>query len=262
MAKLLSRTAATIAGASLALAIASLGFSPRDARAAEKTPTAQQILDTYVEKTGGLAAYDKLQNSVTKLTLTIPAAGISVDVTVYSARPNKLYTVAESPAVGKNERGTDGKVYWEKSSMQGTRILEGDELAEALREAAFEGLVYWRQRYDSVAVAGVDTVSGDPCYEVVMKAKGARARTLSFDEKTGLLRESKSIVATQMGDLPMESFPSDYRKVDGVLQAFKTTIKVMGQERTMDVKSIEYNVAIPDSIFAVPADVQALLEKK
>jgi outer membrane lipoprotein-sorting protein len=256
------RTGAALGMTALAMLVVSLGASFSGVQAAEKTPTAEQILDTFVKATGGVAAYDKLQSSVSKGALEIPAAGITVDITVYSARPNKMCTVAESPAIGKNERGTDGTIFWEKSTMQGARVLEGEELAEALREAAFEGLVYWRGQYDSVAVSGVDTVSGNPCYKVVMKAKGGKPRTLSFDQKSGLLVRTQTTVPTQMGEIPVESFPGDYRKVGEVLQAYKSTVKVMGQERVMTMTSVEYNTTIPDSVFAVPADVQALLQKK
>jgi hypothetical protein len=256
------RTVAALGTAALAIMFVSFSVSPAHAQAPGKTPTAEQILDRFVETTGGLAAYDKLQNSVSKGALEIPAVGITVNLTVYSARPNKMYTVAESPAIGKNERGSNDTIFWEKSTMQGARIIEGEELAEAQREAAFEGLVYWRELYDSVAVSGTDTVAGSPCYKVVMKAKGGKARTLSFDEKSGLLARTLTTVQTQMGEVPIESFPSDYRKVGDVMQSFKSTVKVMGQERVMAMTSIEYNAAIPDSVFALPADIQALLEKK
>ena len=262
MANRMSKAGASLGITALAILLGSLGVSFSDAKAPGETPSAEKILDKFVEATGGLAAYDKLQSSISKGALEIPAAGITVDLTVYSARPNKMCTIAESPAIGKNERGTDGTIFWEKSTMQGARVLEGEELAEALREAAFEGLVYWRGQYDSVAVSGVDTVAGSPCYKVVMKAKGGKPRTLSFDQKSGLLVRTQTTVPTQMGEIPVESFPGDYRKVGDVLQAYKSTVKVMGQERIMTMTSVEYNAAIPDSVFAVPADVQALLQKK
>jgi len=253
-----ARALGTIA---LTIVFIMLGASLVSSQAPAKASQAELILDRYVGATGGLAAYDKMHSNITKATLDIPAAGIAIDVTVYAARPNKIRSVAQSPAIGSIERGTDGTIFWEKSTMQGPRILEGEELAEALREAKFEGLVYWRGTYDSVAVAGVDTVGGSPCDKVVMKSKGDKPRMLFFDQKSGLLVKSQTTVASQMGDIPVESFVSDYRKIGDLLAAYKTTMKIMGQERVMTTTSIEYNVAIPDSMFAVPADVQNLLKK-
>jgi len=181
---------------------------------------------------------------------------------IYAARPNKMRSVASSPAIGSIERGTDGATFWEKSTMQGARLLEGDELAEALREAVFENLVYWRGSYDTVTVAGIDTVEGSPCYKVVLKPKSGKSRTVFFDKSSGLVTKAVSIAATQMGDIPVETLVSDYRTLGDLLVSYKSVLKVMGQERIITVTSVEQNVAIPDSIFAIPADIQALMEKK
>jgi hypothetical protein len=261
MSRLMRSNAAALVTMTIAVLLVFLGGSALNAEKPTIDPAAAKILDRYVAAIGGTAVYDKAMNSVSKGTLDIPAAGVQLDVTVYSARPNKVRSIAESPAVGAFDRGTDGKIFWDTSTMQGARLLEGEELAEAMREAAFEGLVYWRAQYDSVATAGVDTVDGSPCDEVVMKADGGKPRTLSFDRSSGLLVKSSSIVTTQMGDIPVDAYIGDYRKVGDMLSSFKSTIKVMGQDRIMTLSSIEYNVAIPDTMFTPPADVQKLLQK-
>jgi hypothetical protein len=245
----------------MALVVA-FGASFPPARAAAEAPTAAQILDAYVAATGGLAVYDKEMNSVSKAILDIPAAGIKIDVTVYAARPNQLRSTAQAPALGSIDRGTDGTIFWERSTMQGPRILEGAELAEALHDAAFEGLAYWRESYDSVAVAGVDTVAGNPCYKVVMKAKNGKLRAYFFDQKSKLLVKSQSVVTSPMGDIPVEAYVTDYQKIGDALRSMKTTMKVMGQDRIITVTGVEYNVDIPDSIFAIPDDIRELMKSK
>ena len=254
-------TAAAFSIAALAILVVALGAQVSNAEKPAKTPTAEKILDRFVEATGGIKAYDKLKNSVVKGSLEIPAAGITLDVTAYSARPNKSYSKAESPAIGAFESGTDGTICWENSVMQGARLLEGAELAEKLRESKFENMAYWRGLYDTVTVAGIDTVAGSPCYKVELKTKDAKPRTYFFDQKSGLLAKTLNIVQSQMGDIAVEAFPSDYRKVGEILVSHKTTMKLMSQERVMTITSVAYNVAIPDSVFAVPAAIQELLKK-
>ncbi|RJR27919.1 MAG: hypothetical protein C4574_05575 [Candidatus Latescibacterota bacterium] len=229
--------------------------SPPDA-----TPTAEQVLDRFVEALGGVKAFDKLTSTVTKATLAIPAMGVTIDVTIYAARPNKFYSLAESAMIGKIERGTDGSIFWEKSTMQGPRVLEGEELADAMRDAKFEGLAYWRSLYDSVAVSGLDTVDGSPAYAVVLKPKDGKPRTYVFDVTSGLLVKTINLAVTQMGEIPVVGYVTDYRRDGELLQSYKTTMKVMGQDRVITVSGIERNVAIPDSVFALPADVKEILE--
>lgn len=228
--------------------------------AESKLPSADKILDRYVEALGGVKAFDKIHSSLAKASLEIPAMGVKINVTVYAARPDKFYSIAESPMIGKIERGTDGKIFWEKSTMGGSRILEGEELEEALKDARFEGLVYWRTTYDSVAVSGIDTVAGNPAYEVVLKARNSRPRRYFFDSSSGLLVKTVSTAKTQMGDIDVVSYISDYRKVGNVLQSHRTKMSIMGQERIVTVSSIEQNVPIPDSIFAIPPDIAELMK--
>jgi zinc protease len=262
MTRRIRTTAAALSIAALAILVLALCAQVSNAEKPAKLPTAEKILDRYVEATGGIKAYDKLNNSIEKGTLAIPAAGITLDVTVYSARPNKAYSKAESPAIGAFESGTNGTICWENSVMQGARILEGTELAEKLREANFESMAYWRGLYDTITVAGIDTVAGSPCYRVVLKAKDGKPITYFFDQKSGLLVKSLNVIASQMGDITVESFPSDYRKEGDILVSHKSEMKLMSQERVMTLTSVEYNAAIPDSIFAVPAAIQELLKKK
>lgn len=224
-----------------------------------KLPPAEKLLDAYVRAIGGVEAFDKIQNTYSTAALSIPAMGITIDVKAYSVRPNITYSIASSPMIGSIERGTDGAVFWEKSTMQGTRLLEGAELEDAIGEAVFENLVYWRANFDSVATTGVDTVDGSPAYLVMVRPKHGKTRTLAFDQKSGLLVKAVSKAPTQMGEIPIESFVSDYRKTGEVLQAYKTVMKMMGQERIVTVSSIEQNVPVPDSILTLPGDVKELL---
>lgn len=241
-------------------AISLLSILPAFAAAEQANlPPAEKLLDAYVQAIGGVKAFDKIQNTRVTAALSIPAMGITIDVKAYSIRPNLNYSLASSPMIGSIERGTDGAIFWEKSTMQGTRLLEGAELEDAIGEAVFENLVYWRANFDSVATAGVDTVDGNPAYLVVVKPKHGKTRTLAFDQKLGLLVKTISKAPTQMGEISVESFVSDYRTTGEVLQPYKTVMKLMGQERIVTVASIEQNVTVPDSILTLPKDVKELM---
>ena len=116
-----ARAAAILAACLILMPLAST------ARAEEALPEAAEILDRYVEATGGLEAYDKIQNRMIKGTLELTGQGISLDITLYQARPQKSYNLIESEVTGKIEKGTSDGVAWEDSMMSGPRILEGEE---------------------------------------------------------------------------------------------------------------------------------------
>ncbi|MFW9842893.1 MAG: hypothetical protein ACFFES_18565, partial [Candidatus Thorarchaeota archaeon] len=106
--------------------------------------TGEKIFDAFIEASGGVDNYDNIINRYSEATLTIPAAGINLDLKIYNARPNRLYLIASSKAIGEIRRGTDGAVFWENSLMSGPRLLEGEELSAALREATFDRFEHWR----------------------------------------------------------------------------------------------------------------------
>jgi hypothetical protein len=59
--------------------------------------------------------------------------------------------------------------------------------------------------------------------------------------------------------VPLESYISDYREVDGILLPFKVRVAVAGQTRVMTNTSVKHNVELPADRFAVPEDILALI---
>jgi hypothetical protein len=224
-------------------------------------PDAATILAKHVDVTGGRAAYDKIRNRVMKGTMEMPAQGISLAMTVYIAKPDLSYSLIESDLIGKAEKGTNGGVGWEKSMMAGPRILEGDELALQLQGAKLDMLAYWKENFSSYETVGAEDVKGRPCYKVHLTSNAGIDQTVYFDQETGLVVKSALEAKTPMGNIPVETYADDYRKVDGLLLAHKGVVSMVGTERviTMD---FEHNVELPDDLFDLPDDIKALLEKQ
>src|SRR5262249_36051553 len=93
---------------------------------AQGLPKAEEVLDKYVEATGGKAAYEKIKNQVLHGTVELGGA-VKGPMVSYHAPPNKMYVEIELQGLGKIEQGTDGKVAWERSALAGARILNGAE---------------------------------------------------------------------------------------------------------------------------------------
>ena len=109
----------------------------------EALPKGEDVVDDFVKATGGKAAYAKIHNSVSKMTLEFVGMGIKASVIGYSAEPNKSYAVVEADALGRIEEGTIGEVAWSKSMMEGPQIKEGEERAGTLRRAVFDSTPGW-----------------------------------------------------------------------------------------------------------------------
>ncbi len=227
----------------------------------EALPKAGEILDQYVEAVGGLAALEKINNRVVKGSMEIAGAGIKLSLTIYQARPNKAYTITSSPATGKVETGTNGEVAWQLSDLTGAQVMEGKEKANFLHMNIFDRPVYWRTSFQKVETAGVEEVSGKPCYKVVATPPDLPSQTMFFDQETHLLVRVMMTVESQAGTIPADAYISDYRPVDGILLAHKTVTKLMGQERISTMESVEQNVDLPPDRFDLPAEIKAIIKK-
>ncbi len=244
------------------------------ARAQEaELPAGEKVFSDYVRAVGGLAAFDKIESRVTKLTLDVPAQGLSLSLTVYAAKPNKNYMLIESDAFGQIVKGCDGEVVWEDSAMTGPVVKDGAEREMALREMTFDKFVYWQSIYEKVECIAVETVGDRACYKISAlprtldpesadSAREASPQTLYFDTESGLLVKMAASIPTAGGDIPMEVLLSDYRKVDGILLAHKIVTKLMGQERVGTTVSVMHNLRLDKNLFDLPDEIKKLADKK
>ncbi len=228
---------------------------------ADKLPTGEEIMDRYVEVTGGKDAYAKLHNRVSHGTMEVVGLGIKGKLTLTQAEPARMQLEADIPGIGKIEEGTDGETVWEKSTVGGARVKTGDERTHTLRAARFHGDVGWRDIYAKAENVGTANVDGKACYKIKLTTPEGQVRTNYYDQKTGLLVKSEATEKVQGNEVATEGTVSDYQKVDGVLIPFKLRQKALTQEIVMTFDKIEHNVNLPADRFKLPDDVKALVDK-
>lgn len=229
---------------------------------ADAPPTAENVLDRFVEVTGGKAAYESRKTEVEHGTIEFPAMGLKGTVVEYYQQPRQFYVAMELPGVGKIESGLTDGVAWENSVLQGPRIKTGEEQAQTVREADMNSFGHWRDVYKKAEMAGEETVEGEPCYKLVLTPTRGRPETDYFEKKSGLMRKTTVVAASLQGDIATETISTEYRRFDGILLPSKITEKVAGQVFTITIETVEANTAIPAEKFALPDEVKLLLAKK
>ena len=250
-------------GAMLAALVLGIWTAPSVLGASgDALPEAEAILDKFVEASGGQAAYAKLKNRVTKMTIEPVGGGMRMKVTRYAARPNKAYTLIETGAVGKIEQGTNGEVAWEMNPMSGPAIKEGAEKGIILRAGAFDKEVNWRKLYSKAECVGLETIDGRECYKVVVTPNEGEPETRYYDKESNLPAKVELTLEVSMGTFAVELFLSDYREVDGVLLPHKSRRVGFGPEMLINIESVKHNVDLPKDRFKLPEEIQALLDSK
>jgi len=230
--------------------------------AADTLPKAEAILDKTIEAEGGRAAYEKLHSMVVTGSMDVKGIGIKGSMTSYHAAPDKMLVEVNIQGIGTIRDGSDGKIAWELSAIQGPRLKDGDEKALALREGDFKGMVNWRDHYKQVVTEGIVKIDGKDCYKLVLTPNEGSPETQYVDKETNLPVKTEMTLKGPMGEIPVEATIGDYRKEGDLMMPHKTIQKAAGQEITILFDSVKFNVDIPKEKFDLPEEIQALLKKQ
>lgn len=228
------------------------------ATAAQDLPKAEEIMDRYVQVTGGKDAYLKLKNRKVTGRMVMAAAGINGKMTIYQ-EGKKLRTSIDLPGIGLVEQFCDGTNVGEVNPISGARILEGEERSMILRQAHFQADVEWRKLYPKAKCTGTKVVNGNTCYVVELETPEGFKTTKFFDKETGLLAGENLTYKSNMGDISVESVTVGYKTYDGIKFPVETKMLMMSQEMMMKVDAVEHNVTLPAGIFELPPDLKKKL---
>ena len=80
------------------------------ATASAQLPAAADLMAAYNKAIGGEAAFAKHQAMHMTGNFAIPSMGMSAGMEVYSARPNKMFTISSIPGMGEMRQGFDGEI--------------------------------------------------------------------------------------------------------------------------------------------------------
>src|SRR5262245_40448721 len=122
----------TIGGAAL---LATVSASAQAQGAA--LPPAKDVIAKFVSATNASVVLAKHSSVRTKGRFEMAAQGVSGDLEISQARPNKSVLKINIAGLGQIEKGYDGTTGWDVNPMQGPRILSGKELDVVREESTF-----------------------------------------------------------------------------------------------------------------------------
>lgn len=229
--------------------------------APEALPNADAVISRFVAATGGKAAWEARHTQIEHATIAFAKLGVKGTITIYEAAPDKYLALTELPAIGKMSTGSDGQVAWENSAIQGPRIKQGAERAEALRDGTFNAPLHWQMMYVKGETVGSETVEGHDCYKVVLTPQEGQPMTEFYDKKSGFLIKTVATISSQFGDVSAEVVYDDYRKDGDLISPHRLVNRAAQQEFVVEIASVEVNPEIAKDRFDLPPEVKALLNK-
>lgn len=219
-------------------------------------PSADQILDKYIQALGGAQQVAKLTSFVGKGTYTgFDTDFAKVPVDVYAKAPGLRATVVHTLA-GDNTTTYDGQQAWVAAVDKPVPLmpLTGGDLEGARADAdlSFPGRIKqdftnWRSGFPAI------TINDKPVQVIEGTTAGGSTIKLYFDKESGLLVRQVRYNNTIIGLTPTHVEYSDYRAVAGVKVPFHWTATWVDGQSTTDLSTVQANVPIDGAKFTKPA---------
>ena len=218
-------------------------------------PSADQLLEKYVEALGGADALQKISSRVEKGTMT-GFGGRRFPIEVLSKAPDKRMSVMHL-SNGDRVTAYDGHAGWMGNPGMPLREMTGGDLEAVRLDADFYLPVHIKQAFSQLRVTSPEKVGDHEAYVVFGIKPGQPPVRLYFDAQSGLLVRLVRYEETPLGRNPTQIDYADYRDSGGVKVPFRRTIARPGGRFTIQVDQTEQNVAIDDVKFAKPASSAA-----
>jgi hypothetical protein len=221
-------------------------------------PSADQILDKYIQAVGGAQRLGSLSSFVaTGTAVGYGELGGTAEFAIFAKAPNQrtaLITYKDHPERGFSTWSFDGRTGWIKTprGLLGEYELVGSELDGARLEAQLcfpgqikQALGNWR--------GGALRSIGDRDF-LAVQGSGPRGflATLYFDPATGLLTRLVRYGPSPIGRMPTQIDYADYRDVGGIKFPFEYKFTWLDGRYTAKLSEIKTNVAIEPAKFGRP----------
>ncbi len=224
-------------------------------------PSADQILDKYLQAVGGAEAVQKITSRVSKGTINF--GGQEFPVTIVAKVPNKRISTVQLPN-GDSITAFDGHAGWLGiPGGGGTRDMTADEVDTISLDAAFYLPVEIKTMFSQFFVRpAADKIGGHEVYQLIGSKPGKPPLRFFFDKESGLLLRTLRYTQTPLGRNPIQVDYADYRSEGGVKVPFQWTIGRPLGRFTIKVSDVQQNVPVDDAKFQKPAAPAAPAEQK
>lgn len=229
-------------------------------RAAGQLPSAQEVIDRYVEAIGGRAAIEGHTSSHAQGSIEIVGQGLTGTMEIWAAAPDKTLVTVSFPAAGiESKTGYDGEVGWSVDPMTGERLLQGGELTQLVDEADYYGDLHDAEDFDVMEVVEQTEFNGQTVYKLRLVYQSGREVFEYFDVESGLMVGQEGAQESIMGSMNVVTTLGDYQQVGDLLVPMSLEQDLSGlQTVRVSVESATFDSVDP-AVFALPAAIQALM---
>jgi hypothetical protein len=238
----------------LTVAVLAAGAAPA---AAQDLPAAADLIARYQQAIGGIDILAQRQSMHATGEFSMPGQGLTAEIETFAARPNKAAMRVSLPGFGEIRSGYTGEIAWSVNPMEGPRIMEGKELAQAAEESLFDSSLRLPANITAAETVERTTIGGRACVKVRLTWQSGRNTYDCYSEETGLIVGTIASQESNMGTIEAITLMDDYKEFGGMLMPTRMTIQIMGMEQIITLHEVHFDV-VDDAVFAAPAEIPAI----
>lgn len=206
--------------------------------------SADEVLKTYVDAIGGSEKLAHIQTRVMEAKISL--GWLSLKLKSRLIRPNRFEDEASILGQGGGS-GYDGTTGWTRKGSTVT-VVQGKELKRMLRGHSLDWDRQFSHWYPTRRLLPDAEIDGVKVHVVEMIADTGDREIWRFDAATGLLKQLEGSKQDEKdknaAPVKVVSNISDYRRVDGILLAFRITGTEGKKDFSMEVLSVVHNQAL------------------
>jgi photosynthetic reaction center cytochrome c subunit len=220
-----------------------------------KGPSADQILDKYIQALGGAQRLAGLASFAAKGTYQ-GYADEKHPLEIFAKAPGQLTTIVHTPG-GDTTTTYDGRAAWIAAPPTDRPVpmldLTGGDLDGAKLDAALAFPARIRQAFTQWRTGYPSTIDDRAVQFVQGTSDGRYPVNLYFDSQSGLLVRQVRYADSPVGLNPTQIDYADYREVSGVKMPFKWTVSWLDGRSTIELSEVQPNALVDAAKFARPA---------
>ncbi|MGB2763344.1 MAG: DUF620 domain-containing protein [Candidatus Aminicenantaceae bacterium] len=213
---------------------------------------ASDVLAKMIDAGGGRKNLEKAKDMTMTGNIELVSMGMSGSLTVYSKEPNKMRMDIEIMGMVITQ-AYDGETAWGINPQTGaSEELSGEQADDLKRQAMGNDSLLNPAKYGiTYTLKGKETVDGAECFILERTHSDGYTVSLYINSETYLPYKTKATTMGQMGvEVEAESFPTDYKKVGGMMIPHSLRVLQDGEEfMTMTFTEVTVNTGIEDTMF-------------
>lgn len=224
-------------------------------------PTARQVIDRYIDATGGKAAYESLKTRRAEGTFSMADLGVEAKMTVLLRSDDRAVVNIEVPNVGTFRQGMADGIVWTIRPTDGPRILTGPEAQATARTLRMTSEITL-DGYRDARVIDVVSLNGRAAYRMQLTALADTQETRFYDVESGLLVRTIGKTASSLGEITVSSNFTDYEDAPPIRMPMKVQQMLPGTSPESAMTKVEHNIEIPEEAFALPTEIIELRKQQ